>query len=806
MDSVVLVKILKKLDIELTRKDNDLVINDPHENMDDDLLVLIKSSKKSLLDYLKPHVVVNTKTVEEQDYYPLSHAQKRLWLIEEFGDTQGVYNISSVYDLLEIDQDVFRQALNELLQRHEALRTTFKVIFAEPRQIVHDDVEFQLDFTDLSYLESTKQAFLKIKYEEKYGGFDLIKGPLVRGHLVKLSDAAFKFIFTVHHIISDGWSMRNVETEFFQIYQALLQGESTGLDPLPFQYKDYSCLQITSLKSGRLAEAREYWLSKFKKEAPLLEMPTDFSRPAQKTYNGGEVGLDISQRISDQIREACLKSHTSMFMYLLALTKVLLYKYSNQGDIVVGVPSAGRDDYDLQNQVGFYVNTLAMRTEFDGNYSFAQLLEKLRFGTLDAYDNQNFPFDLLVDEVSTKRDPGRSPIFDVLAVIEESNEERVLKGDEDFIFSVLEARTSKFDLTFNYVVLKNVMEVSITYNSDLYKEESVTRMLAHFGNLLQAVLKNENAKLKDLNIVGEDEHKKLMSDFQGPAISYSKDSGIQDLFLNKAKEDPSSTALILESGEAFTYEELASRAVAIGSNIKERIGTGKRVGLLLDRNEGMVLSMIGTLISGNSYIPIDKAYPQARKDYILTDAQCDLVIVSGEEIFDATTTRLDVTELMCLADSDWSTAEIVHVSPSEAAYVIYTSGSTGKPKGVEISHGNVVSFLSWAAEEFGNSDYETVYGVTSYCFDLSVFELYHSLTSGKQVKLLSSGLSIEASLQSEPSRILLNTVPSVVSHLLRGEVDLSAVSVLNMAGEPIPSYVYDNLPYDQMEVRNLYGP
>ncbi|MFT7032441.1 MAG: hypothetical protein ACJA2S_000941, partial [Cyclobacteriaceae bacterium] len=514
MDSGVLINILNKLDIEVQYQQDDLVIKDKHNNLDADLIDLVKVNKKNLLehlrlDHLKPKLVApHSKATEEQDFFPLSHAQKRLWLIEQIGDTHGVYNISSVYDFQDIDISLFEKALNQLLIRHEILRTIFVPIYGEPKQVICSLEKFKMSFTDLSSASDIRGEFVTIKAKEKYQDFDLSKAPLTKSHLVKLDESRYKFIFTVHHIISDAWSMRNIEREFFQLYSYLTEGQQADLPILPFQYKDYTCDQLNSLSNGRISKESSFWLSKFKEGVPVLALPIDKKRPSKKTYNGGEQTFFVKERLTKRIKEKCLQHNCSTFMLLLATTNTLLYKYTNQTDIVIGIPSSGRNDLDLSNQVGFYVNTLLISTSFSEEKSFNDLLLSVRGETLSAYDNQLFPFDLLVEELNQKRDLSRSPLFDVMAVMEETDEELYLEESTstDFVFKKVDTNNvSKFDLTFTFVAFKNGVEVTVNYNTDLFHSTTIDRLLNHFTALLTTVLDQGDVSLKDLDYLGEGE-------------------------------------------------------------------------------------------------------------------------------------------------------------------------------------------------------------------------------------------------------------------------------------------------------------
>jgi amino acid adenylation domain-containing protein len=487
----------------------------------------------------------------------------------------------------------------------------------------------------------------------------------------------------------------------------------------------------------------------------------------------------------------------------MAAVNALLYKYTGQTDIIIGTPIAGRDHTDLEDQIGFYINTLAIRTTFNTAGSFNSLLANVKRTTLDAYKHQVYPFDELVDNLAIKRDISRNVLFDVMLAWHytdgpSAEPQAAAQGTGTLNFTragVGELITSKFDLVFNFSEAGNALTVMLEYNCDIYTGETAARLLEHLEHLLATVVTEPGTALQDLDIISEAEKQRLLTGANATQASYPTHTTIITLFEEQVKNNPGHTALLFEE-TALTYDALNKRANQLAAYLIStyHIKPNQLIGIKLERSERMIIAMLAVLKSGAAYVPIDPAYPEERISYMLEDCNCK-VLLDEDAILKFTGSQNNYA----VANPEQK------VTPTDLAYVIYTSGSTGRPKGVMIQHGNANAFVHWSLQEFKDSVHDVVFAVTSMCFDLSIFEIFYTLASGKSMRVLDNPLSIARYLNAH-TNILLNTVPSVVGALLEEEADLSHVTVLNMAGEPIPQKYVDKLDCEKIEVRNLYGP
>ncbi|OMP77242.1 non-ribosomal peptide synthetase [[Flexibacter] sp. ATCC 35208] len=743
-----------------------------------------------------------------QSSYPLSNAQRRLWMLNEWEEAALAYNMSSAYALEgPLDLAALQQAFTWLVKRHESMRTRFVKVAAMPRQVIIPVADAGVQ---LKYVTAEVQDVKAMVRAHASQRFDLEQGPLISILLIHVTDTQHVLALNMHHIVSDGWSMDVLMKELITHYV-------TG-QPLPslrIQYKDYTLWQNSHLTGASNQYHRTYWLQRFNTAVPVLELSLDFTRPPVKTYHGNNMRFNLDAATTNALRQLANASGASTFMALLAVVNTLLYRYTGQEDIVIGSPIAGRHHPDLEDQVGFYVNTLALRTTFSGSATFTELLDRVRKDTLDAYEHQIYPFDSLVEELQLSRDTSRSPLFDVMVVLQNTGDNTsqlpAVKGLSISPYSAGSAGISKVDLSFYFHETTDGMSVNIEYNTDLFMPGRIERMFSHFEGLCRAVTANKNVPLQQLDYLPAAEKEKLLFAFSGQPLAYPAHKTMQQLLEEQALLTPHHTALVTDT-DVFTYEVLNRRANQLAHYIlaHPHFTPGALVGLMTARNDWMVVSMLAVLKAGAAYVPIDINYPPNRIHYILQDATVQLILTSNKEM-----TASYVQEGVALLELNEALQTILQAYPvtnpvtetdsAAVAYCIYTSGSTGQPKGIQLTHRNVVAFLYWAIQEFATDDFNTVFATTSYCFDLSVFEIFYTLCTGKYIRLLQSGADIIHFLDKD-EKILLNTVPSVIDNLLAADVDFSRVNVINVAGEPVPLHFRQQLDYERIAVRNLYGP
>ncbi|HMJ46653.1 MAG TPA: condensation domain-containing protein, partial [Ferruginibacter sp.] len=506
-----LLKKLNKFNVKIDLVDKKIVIQAPKGIMTEDLLNEIKLHKNDLIEFItlykaKENEYTFIPVVPEQTSYTLSSSQRRLWLLSLFEEGNIAYNTPSVFEL-KGDVKIFslQSAFQSLIERHESLRTVFKEDeTGEVKQVIlnHEEIKFQLQYEDVSDEENwLKKTRLIIQNEASYK-FDLSVDYLLRAKLVKTSKETYIFICVMHHIISDGWSAEVMTNELFTLYEAYAKGNVNPLPALQLQYKDYAAWQQDQLKNNSIEDHKSYWLQQFEGELPILDLPTHQPRPAIKTYIGKSVNKFYDKSLFEDFNDLCQSQASTLFMGLLATVKVLLYKYTNQKDIIIGSPIAGRQHSDLQNQIGFYVNTLALRTQFDGKDNFKQLLLNVKEVTLGGHEHQVYPFDELVEQLPLKRDMSRNPLFDTIITLQNSDEFKKNKPKIESLeiseFEFKEDITSRFDLEFGFIEFEKGLSLIITYNKDIYDQNFIEGMLRHFSRLLEQIIINPSLSISQL--------------------------------------------------------------------------------------------------------------------------------------------------------------------------------------------------------------------------------------------------------------------------------------------------------------------
>ncbi len=746
---------------------------------------------------------INIAPVAAQSSYVLSSAQRRLWVLSQFEDGNVAYNMpgAQVFEG-ELDRDGLEYAFRTLVDRHESLRTVFRSDDqGEIRQYILSVEEsgFRVEYEDLRLLAHREEE-VKLRVQQDFlRPFDLSEGPLLRATLYQLEDSRWVFSYPMHHIISDGWSMGLLIRELLLFYKTYVEGGSTELEPLRIQYKDYAVWQQEQLKGEGFEQHRQYWLDQFSGELPVVELPSDRVRPWIKSYNGGTVNGQLDKELVSGLSELSHQRGATLFMSLLSAVNALLYRYSHQSDIIIGSPIAGREHADLENQIGFYVNMLALRTRFSGEDSYIALLDKVKQVTLEGYAHQAYPFDELVEGLGLQRDRSRMPLFDIVVVLqnmdnggqmdaaqEEPSKIRAVsyQDDQDVI--------SRFDLTFSFEEREGVVRMSIEYNSDIYSREMIVRLRDHFIQLVRSIGVEPEKPLSELEYLSEKERVQLLHEFNDTQRGYASDSTLTELFEKQVSEGPERIALVFEE-KAYSYGELNEKANRLGHYLRSRgVGVDDRVGILLGRSAWQVISILGVLKSGGAYVPLDMEYPQDRIGYMLEDSGCKVVIDERE------------IEKFQLEEHEYEPGNPVLVnSPGDLAYVIYTSGSTGRPKGVMIEHKSVVNLCCWHNANFSvtENDRATLYAGAA--FDASVWELFPYLIAGASLYIVPADMRLithEMASWYENNKITISFLPTQIAEQFL-YTDNSSLRCLLTGGDKLDSFL--RKPY---KVVNNYGP
>jgi pristinamycin I synthase-3/4 len=705
----------------------------------------------------------------DQAHYAVSHAQQRLWVLHQM-DSHGVaYNMPSAVRLEgALDRRAFARAIQWIVERHESLRTVFLNVDGNPRQRVCPSTEATLDFRDLRLESAPLDIARRVAVQEARRPFDLASGPLFRWQLLQVAETSHVFIATLHHIISDDWSGGVLMRELAEAYAAASAGREPDRPRLRIHYRDYSAWQNALLAEASDAH-REYWHRQLEGDLPLLDLPFARPRPALKTFAGERVQFTWERGLARRLAEYGERRGASLFMTLLASVTALLHRYSRQQEIVLGSPVAGRSNTDLEDQVGFYVNTLALRSRIDPRQSFDSLLGQTIALTKGALEHQLYPFDRLVNELKLRRDVSRSPLFDVMVVLQNAAASPPRLPGLKIVAFPYEADTSQFDLTFSFEQLAGKLSGEIVFNVDLFPRAAVERMTLHLRTLIEGFLAAPETRLDRLPLLSASERSAW---HQAAHVPVSAET-VLDRFYCQVRSAPDAVAV--SCGDTrLSYRALNARANQLARRLV-RIGIcrGDRVGLLAPRSLELVVAVLGILKTGAAYVPFDPEYPRNRRAFMAADAAISVLVTHPEMDADALPgiPQVDLTD-PSLADENQENLA-VSACLSDVAYIIYTSGSTGQPKGVLVSHGNIVRLFhqstSWYS--FDRNDVWTLFH--SVAFDFSVWELWGALTYGGRLVVVPYWISRSPAdflrLLVAEKVTVLNQTPSAFRLLIQAE-------------------------------------
>ncbi|WP_250487876.1 amino acid adenylation domain-containing protein, partial [Caballeronia sp. GaOx3] len=734
-------------------------------------------------------------------HVPLSFAQERLWFLEQLNPGQSTYHIPIALRLHgALDVRAFHAALNALVARHESLRTSFAQHDGQAVQHIAPTLELALPLIDAHATDVQRLA-----QDEACRPFELQRGPLLRAQLLRLEEDEHVLLFTMHHIVSDGWSTGVLVRELGACYTAALRNEPLALPPLAVQYADYTLWQRDWLAGAELERQTQYWRNQLAELAPL-DLPTDRPRPAQISGRGATLPFALNAELSERLHALAQREGVTPFMLLLAVFQTLLARLSGQSEVAVGSPIANRTHAQIEPLIGLFVNTLVLRADLSGSPSLRDLLAQVRDTTLAAYAHQDLPFEKLVEALAPVRDTSRTPLFQVMFVLQNAPMEALaLPGLTLTLLPGAEAG-AKFDLTLSLTHTQNSFSGTLSYATDLFDEVTIARLGERFTRLLQQALDQPDAPLHALELVLPEEHA-LLEGWNDTAAVYPEHVCIHQLFEQQVRRTPDAIALVFED-ESLTYSQLNARANQLAHHlIALGVRPEDRVALCMERGIGMVVALMAILKAGGAYVPLDPAYPGERLSHILTDATPRLLLAdaAGREalgdIGSLTVLDPDASLDGSLSQDDPQT----DVASHHLAYVIYTSGSTGKPKGVAIEHRNAVNFLTWSHEAFTPEELSQTLFATSLNFDLSIYECFAPLTTGGTVHLVDNVLA----LMRRPQEVsLINTVPSAITSLLDAGASLASVRTINLAGEPLKLALMKRIFAETGIERlcNLYGP
>jgi amino acid adenylation domain-containing protein len=728
---------IKQNNVFLELENGKLKLQTGEREIAPELLEEIKIRKLEIIEFLTvnresivlPASFAPIAPLPKSESYALSPVQRAFWLLSMTDESNVAYNSSLLYQLQgKLDPDKLTIAFRRVIERHEILRTVFRENEkCEIRQYIKpcQTFDFAIRLWDERKTESNREYVRSLVERQTQHPFDLATGPLLKVDLYRTGEEDWILSVIIHHIISDGWSMDNMIGEVIAGYKGLLNDHDVVPESLLIQYKDYAGWLLHQLLSGVLSPQKEYWLKEFEDGAPVLELHTDFGRPDNKTFNGGVVQRIVDTNSFKAIQLVWQEEGCTLFMGLYALVNALLFKYTHQEDIVMGCPVAGRSQPELNNQIGAYLNMVAIRTRFSENDSYRELLGIVKKATLNAFENQMYPFDELVDALGVRKDMSRNPLFDVMISLENKSG-LGLKTDDLAGLQVIElegqeVKSSQLDLSFDFREIGGEIQLTINFNTDLYLKSTIQSLADHLFQILREVTENPGKKLNELQCLDKVDEERLLQKLNPPAFKQITKHTLVSLFEEQAAANAGKIAVVWGDLE-LTYKELNEKANQLGAYLRTRYSVKQEdlIGILLPKSEQLIVAILGVLKSGAAYVPLDPSYPEERTNFMIKDCQCKVVV---------TETLLDDFYRNAV---DAEKTNLLKVNtPNDLAYVIYTSGSTGNPKGVQVEHRNIMNVhYSWKEAYKLDTMEINLLQLASVSFDVFMGDICRSILNG----------------------------------------------------------------------------
>lgn len=756
-----------------------------------------------------------------EEKIPLSFAQQRLWFLDQLLPNSTMYNMPTAVRLSgALNQLALQKSLDYLMARHEILRTRIDVVQGEPVQLIAKELNFDLGFINISALSKNESEMLalNIAQAEVDKLFQLAKGPLIRGALIKLSEQEHILLITMHHIIADGWSISIFYRELKDAYSAYIKQMLPSLPELSIQYADYAIWQRGWLKGEILENQLYYWKKQFENVPALLQLPTDRSRKKLPSYEGTFYNSYLSKSLLLELNEFAKSQNVTLFMLLLTAFGIILHRYSNQDDIVIGTPIANRNFEQIENLIGFFVNTLALKINCKGNPSFKDLLKIVRRTTLDAYDHQDLPFEQLVESLQIKPSLSYNPIFQVMFILQNAGEVNFcLEGLEVRAIN-LEFRNSKFDLTLVTRETPDGLYLGFDYAKDLFDESTIARIAKHYELLLSEIIKNPNLTINQIPIITTVERQELLIEKNTTTTNFLSEKCLQQFFEEQVENNPNAIALISDK-TVLSYKELNKKSNQLAYYLRSLgVGPDVIVGVFVERSFELIIGLLAILKAGGTYLPLDTSYPINRLTYMLADAKTSIVITNGQSSELLVKYKGVIINLQ--KDKDKISKfnynnPVVNITPENLAYVIYTSGSTGQPKGVPCTHKNILNRTLWAYNRYPFKADDVCCLQSNIGFVDSLWDILGTLLQGIKLVVYSSETArnpetLILQLQKfEVTRIVLT--PSFLKSILQIYPDLKTrlpkLTHWEITGEIFPKYLIQSFLVAMPNVRllDVYG-
>lgn len=744
-------------------------------------------------------VYSSIEPVEEQEFYPTSSAQKRLYLQCQYEGDGVSYNMPGAV-LMEgnLDRERFEQIFKALVQRHETLRTSFSVVDDQVVQIIHQDLDFKINY--ISTTENGIDEVIKCFVHP----FDLSQPPLLRVGLAKLTEEKHFLLFDMHHIISDGVSMDRLIKEFVALY------ENRHLPELRIQYKDFSVWQNEFFKNNVIKKQEKFWLDTFVGKIPALNMLTDYPRPSIQSFKGDRIEIAIDGELATLLRKLAVETGSSLYMLLLSAYYVLLYKYTGQNDFVIGSPIAGRRHADLQNIIGMFVNMLTLRNTPTGDKMFLDFLSEVRENTLQAFDNQDYPFEELVEKLKLKRDLSRNPLFDLAFSLQNLRDDKIQADGLCLTLCDIEINISKFDITLDAIEEIDGLRFSFEYCVDLFKKQTIKRLADHYVNILKRITEMPKVIIAQINVLSEAEKKQVLYEFNDTEMDFPREKTIHELVVQRTEQAPDEIALIYE-GVKMTYRELNIRTNQVAHLLRGMEVTRDEIlGIMAERSIDMVIGILGVLKAGGAYMPIDPDYPLERIKYMLENSNARILLTHQQ-----LTDKLDFDgQIIDLGDQSTYKGNGENLkninTPNDLAYIMYTSGSTGKPKGVMLEHKGVVNISKFYHDMFSMEKGRRIVHMGNVAFDASIVEIFPPLVFGATICIIRKEHALDRRefirFIRENKINIAQFVPMTLKELLTQDEKPETLDRVLVAGDKLEDTLKDQILSLGYQLTNHYGP
>ncbi|MDP4143057.1 MAG: amino acid adenylation domain-containing protein [Bacillota bacterium] len=749
-----------------------------------------------------------------KDGFPLSYSQQRLWFLYEWEPESPSYNIPCLFHLsCKVDTSILNDTVNKIILRHEILRTKYKVVKDEPVQIIHPFVPIQMNAIDLTLTPESEQekkldSLIKAQSIEP---FNLEEDFPIRAYLYKLDEENYYLLLNIHHIACDGWSISIITSEIQKIYSALANDEQIELSSIDIQYADYAAWQRKYIANEVLERHLTYWKSKFEGELPVLQLPTDKPRPPVKSFKGAALKRSIPLDYFEKLKTLCKEEDATLYMVTLAAFFTLLYRYTGQTDIVIGSPIANRNRSEVENIVGFFVNTLPLRVDLSEKVTFRETVKYIKKITLEAYEHQDLPLEKIIDSLNIERDLSHNPLFQTLFVMQNMSFEEINpEGFNCQFCGSINPDCSKFDITFSLCG----DNIQVEYSVDLFTEDTIIRMLDHFMTIIDEASENPDECISEIKLLSEKEEQQILIDWNNTELIHPEDFNIVKCIEEQAKKNPHSTALVFE-GISYTYKEMNSDANRIAHYlISKGIGPEKVVGIFLERSADFVISMLAVLKAGAAYVPLDPTYPADRIEFMLQESKTELLITNKKLSSEINLRDIDIFYIDQDLNHLSSENPEIKTSPENLMYIIFTSGSTGTPKGVCVELKNFHNYINGILKQFNINEALNYAMISTLAADLGTTNVFCALCTGGTLHVISYDRSCDPDGVAEYFREhpidVMKMVPSHLEVLLEASHPEYIIphKLLILAGEALTWDAVHKIRSlrPSCKIQNNYGP